>query len=446
MLKKVFSGYFAVPLVWRVVAGFVLGIAAGILCSLLAEHYGEPFLARITGIVSPFGTVLIAMLKMVVIPIIFFSLVSGAASLPVRKFGRLGASVLGWYFLTSLFAGVFGIALAAAMNPAMENAAHLSAKFMPQVASMKMHGAGEGLAAFISNLFMNPFQALSEGRFLPVIVFSILFGLAARIVLERNGEDSPVGKSMDRMLELFDAAQKACFQIIDWVMEYFPIGVFALTTTNFAIYGTDLFGPYMRIALCVIIGVLLMIFLIYPVLLLLLCRENPYRIMNRIKEAVVTAFLTRSSAATLPVSFRIAKEKLHVREELSSFALPLGATINMDGVCIHLPVFAILAANLFDLPLGTSQLAVLLISVVFASVGAGGIPGGSVFLLFMVLENLGLDDTQVATVAALAIGINPLLDMFETACNVTGDNVCNYIVGKRGGMLETEPGDHTPHE
>ena len=367
MLKKVFRGYFAVPLVWRVAAGFLLGIAAGILCSELAKRYGSEVTGCVTDVVAPFGTILIAMLKMVVIPIIFFSLVSGAASLPVRKFGKLGISVLLWYFLTSLFAGMFGIFLAAVMNPAMENARNLSEKFMPQVASLKMHGASGGLSRFLSGLFMNPFQALAEGQFLPVIVFSILFGLAARIVLDRHGEDG-TGKSVELMLRLVDAAQKASFQIIDWIMEYFPVGVFALTTSNFALYGTELFGPYMRIALCVICGVLLMILVIYPLLLLLLCRENPYRIMNRIKEAVITAFLTRSSAATLPVSFRIAKEKLHVKEQLSSFALPLGATINMDGVCIHLPVFAILAANVFGITLGPAQLALLLISVVFAAI------------------------------------------------------------------------------
>ena len=104
---------------------------------------------------------------------------------------------------------------------------------------------------------------------------------------------------------------------------------------------------------------------------------------------------------------------------------------------MHLPVFAILAANIFDIKLTLVQLAVLVISVVFASIGAGGIPGGSVFLLFMVLANMGLNEVQTAMVVALAIGINPLLDMFETACNVTGDNVCNYIIGKRGGMIDS---------
>ena len=159
--------------------------------------------------------------------------------------------------------------------------------------------------------------------------------------------------------------------------------------------------------------------------------------LSKIKEPIITAFLTRSSAATLPISFLAAEDKLHVKNQLSGFALPLGATINMDGVCIHLPVFAVLAANIFGIPLGIGQIFVLVVSVIFASVGAGGIPGGSIFLLFMVLSNMGLSDSQTATVVALAIGINPLMDMFETACNVAGDNVGNYIVAKRMGMIET---------
>ena len=166
-----------------------------------------------------------------------------------------------------------------------------------------------------------------------------------------------------------------------------------------------------------------------------ICRENPYRFIWKIRSPVITAFLTRSSAAALPVSMKTAEE-LKIRKELSGFALPLGATINMDGVCIHLPVFAILAANIFGIDLTVTKLAILVLSVVFASVGAGGIPGGSVFLLFMVLANMGLDDVQTAMIVALAIGINPLLDMFETACNVAGDNVCNYIVARKGGMVD----------
>ncbi|MBS1454956.1 MAG: cation:dicarboxylase symporter family transporter, partial [Lentisphaeria bacterium] len=173
----------------------------------------------------------------------------------------------------------------------------------------------------------------------------------------------------------------------------------------------------------------------YPLFVLVICRENPYRVLAAVREPVLTAFLTRSSAAALPVSLRVADEELHIRNELSGFALPLGATINMDGVCIHLPVFAILAANIFGIPLGMGQIFVLILSVVFASIGTGGIPGGSIFLLFMVLENMGLEAGRIATIVALAIGINPLLDMFETACNVAGDNIGNYVIARRNGMI-----------
>ena len=435
MFKKIFNHYCSVPLFMKMAVAFVLGIIGGIVLFKIGESSSSACAEKIIQIIAPFGTVLISMLKMIVIPIIFFSLVSGSASLPIKKFGKIGIFVLLWYFATSLFAALFGCILALGLNPEMKNYTSLSGKFVNDVASMKMKGeSGGGFAQFLNELFMNPFQALAEGNFLPIIIFALLFGIAIRVLIDKNGEASEIGKSGNLLLQIFDICQRAAFKIIDWIMEYFPVGVFALTAVNFATYGAKLFMPYFQITICVIIGVLLMIFVIYPLFVGIFCRENPYKIIYKLKEATFTAFLTRSSAATLPCSFRV-MDDLNIRRELSSFSLPLGATINMDGVCVHLPVFAILAVNIFGIDLSMGQLAILVISVVFASVGAGGIPGGSVFLLFMVLSNLGLDDAQTATVVALAIGINPLLDMFETACNVTGDNVCTYIIGKKNGML-----------
>ena len=232
-----------------------------------------------------------------------------------------------------------------------------------------------------------------------------------------------------------DGAQKISFKLIDCVIHYFPIGVFALSVVNFAENGVLLFGPYAKITLCVVVGVVLMILFVYPAALAVFCRENPYRVLMRMREPIITAFVTRSSAATLPVSFKSA-DALGVDRKLSSFSLPMGATVNMDGVCVHLPVFVILAANMFGHELGVLQITTLCVSIVFASVGAGGIPGGSVFLLFMVLENMGLPADQVALVVALCLGINPILDMFETCCNVTGDNVCTYIVARKSGLVK----------
>ena len=431
-MSKILKAYCRIPLFTRILCAFALGIGCGI-----AMYYfrDQAWTAKTVNVIMPFGSVLVSMLKMVVIPIIFFSLIDGVSSLSIKQFGKLGVNVIVWYFLTSLFAAVFGCFLAKWLSPTMSKATEVPQEFIAQLSKMRTGGAGgvTSLGDFITSLFANPFEALAGGMFLPVIVFALLFGIAARCVVDAQSDSKE--HPMEQMLELCRSVLKACFKIIDWVLEYFPIGIFALTTVNFARYGTDLFGPYVRIIGCVVTGVVLMILVIYPILIFLFTRKNPYVVLWKCREPILTAFLTRSSSATLPVSFRTADHVLHIKRELSSFSLPLGATINMDGVCVHLPVFAILAANMFDIKMTFATLLMLVISITFAAVGAGGIPGGSVFLLFMVLANMGLTDAQTMLIAALALGINPVLDMFETACNVAGDNVCNYIIAKRNNML-----------
>lgn len=430
-MSKIFKAYCNIPLFIRILSAFALGILGGI-----AMYYfrDQAWTTKTVSFIMPFGNVLVSMLKMVVIPIIFFSLIDGVSSLSIKQFGKLGVNVVVWYFLTSLFAAVFGCFLAKWLSPTMSKTIEVSQDVINQLGKMRTGGAGaSSLGDFITSLFANPFEALAKGNFLSVIVFALLFGIAARCVADTESDSKD--HHAEQLLVLCRSALKACFKIIDWVLEYFPIGVFALTVVNFARYGTDLFGPYVRIIGCVVAGVILMLLLIYPILIFLFTRKNPYAILWKCREPILTAFLTRSSAATLPVSFRTADQVLKVKRELSSFSLPLGATINMDGVCVHLPVFAILAANMFNIEMTTYSLLLLVVSITFAAVGAGGIPGGSVFLLFMVLANMGLTDAQTMLIAGLALGINPILDMFETACNVAGDNVCNYIIAKRNNML-----------
>ena len=420
------------PLVGKIMLGFVLGTGVGL---YLAECCDLSTTNRILPYVMPFGNVLVAMLKTVVYPIILFSLIVGAASLPLRKAGRLGGAVLVWYFATSVFATVFGVALAYLLNPSMSMAESVAAGSVESVKSLAAVSTGAGaFGTFFVNLFQNPFAALANGQFLPIIVFAIAFGLCARAVLDASGSDAKAAKAVGTLLEAMDGAQRVSFKLIDCVIHYFPIGVFALSVVNFGTNGAALFGPYVRIVLCVVIGVLSMVLVVYPLMIFLFCRENPYRVLLRLREPILTAFVTRSSAATLPVSFRT-MDSLHVDRKLSSFSLPMGATVNMDGVCVHLPVFAILAANMYGHQLGLLQLGTLCLSIIFASVGAGGIPGGSVFLLLMVLENMGLPTEQTTMIVALCLGINPILDMFETCCNVTGDNVCTYIVAKKSGLM-----------
>ena len=416
-----------VSLVGKIMIGFALGSALGL---VLSEFCPRETVREVLPFVAPFGNVLIAMLKMVVFPIILFSLILGAASLPLKKSGKVGASVLVWYFATSVFATIFGVALASVLNPSMSSANTVANEYMGAVGGIVSQSGSASFGAFVTGLFQNPFGALASGQFLPIIVFSIAFGLCARRILDSDSSPGPAKRAVEAMIACCDGAQKVSFELINCVMLYFPIGVFALSVANFAENGVLLFGPYAKITFCVVTGVVAMVLVVYPLAILLFCKENPYKVLFKMREPILTAFVTRSSAATLPVSFKTA-DSLGVDRGLSSFSLPLGATVNMDGVCVHLPVFVLLAANMFGRELCAMEMVTLCVSIVFASVGAGGIPGGSVFLLFMVLENLGLPADQVSIVIALCLGINPILDMFETSCNVAGDNICTYIVAKR---------------
>ena len=424
-----------IPLVVKILIGFLLGTILGLSLSAFCD---AETVKKIVSYISPFGTVLVAMLKAVVFPIIVFSLVSGAAKLPLKRSGKVGGIVMLWYFATSLFATVFGVALAYLLNPSISGAANLASANMASAAEISGGTTSGTISSLITGLFQNPFAALSNGQFLPVIVFAIAFGLAARSIMDSLPEDSEIAQGAKLLIKVLDGAQHISFRLIDWVVCYFPIGVFALSLTNFAVNGSLLFGPYLRITGCVIVCVFAMIFFVYPLAIFAFCRKNPYKVLLQIKDAMVTAFVTRSSAATLPVSFRV-MDNMGVDRTLSGFSLPMGSTVNMDGVCVHLPVFVILAANMFGHDLSMLQIATLCISIIFASIGAGGIPGGSVFLLFMVLESMGLPSDQVTLVVALALGINPILDMFETCCNVTGDNVCTYIVAHNNSLMNPQP-------
>ncbi|UTC83176.1 dicarboxylate/amino acid:cation symporter [Treponema denticola] len=418
-------------LVWMIFIAFILGLVVGIVLWQTGVDVG----GYVTW-VSPFGNILVSMLKMIVIPVIFLSLISGAASLPTKEFGKIGVKVIIWYFVTSLFAAIVGSFLALAFNPG-SGTSHSEWASLMSMGSVEIAPASAGsLADVFLDMFQNPFKALAQGNFLAIIVFAIAFGIALKIISEKN--DAKLQEGAKLFLNIVETCKETVFKMVDWILAYSPIGVFCLTSVNFAQYGSKLFGPYIMLTLGVVIGILGMVFVVYPVMIAVSTRKNPIKIMMQIREPMLTAFVTRSSAATLPVSLRTAKETLHISDNLSSFALPLGSTVNMDGVCVHLPMFAVLAANMFGADIGFTALLVLVITTVLASVGAGGVPGGSLMLLFIILQNMNLDPGQIAIIVGLALGINPILDMFETMNNVAGDLVCTYCVADMSDMIEKD--------
>ena len=418
-------------LVWMIFIAFIIGLVVGIVLWQTGVDVG----GYVTW-VSPFGNILVSMLKMIVIPVIFLSLISGAASLPTKEFGKIGVKVVIWYFVTSLFAAIVGSFLALAFNPG-SGTSHSEWASLMSMGSAEIAPASAGsLADVFLDMFQNPFKALAQGNFLAIIVFAIAFGIALKIISEKN--DAKLQEGAKLFLNIVETCKETVFKMVDWILAYSPIGVFCLTSVNFAQYGSKLFGPYIMLTLGVVIGIIAMVFIVYPIMIAVSTRKNPIKIMMQIREPMLTAFVTRSSAASLPVSLRTAKENLHISDNLSSFALPLGSTVNMDGVCVHVPMFAVLAANMFGADIGFTALLVLVITTVLASVGAGGVPGGSLMLLFIILQNMNLDPGQIAIIVGLALGINPILDMFETMNNVAGDLVCTYCVADMSDMIEKD--------
>ena len=438
------SRYLQASLVKRVIVGLLAGAAlgAGLWYASIAFDIKEQ-VQQVMRVCSPFGTVFISLLKMIVIPTVFFSLVQGASSLPLSKLGRAGGKIVCWYFASMCVSSLIGMGLALWINPgagaSLTGWQELAQQFGSQAQAIAQTDSAKSLTEVLEKLlldfFQNPFQALANGNFLGIIGFAILFGISIRLVIETT-EDTAVQAKMQSLINLCDACMLAVNRIIGMVMNYSPIGVFFLSAGIFSVYGPAIIGPYVTVLLGVASGILFLIFVVYPAVLALVLRQNPYRILGAVKEAMVLAFVTRSSAATLPVSIRVSEERLGINRELASFALPLGATVNMDGVCVHLPMFAILAANMFGITLGFGDLALMMVTTVLAAIGAGGVPGGSLMLLFIILGTLGLDATQIAVIVALAVGINPVLDMFETMGNVTGDLLCTYTVAAREGLTD----------
>jgi len=448
-MKRFLWWYFKTPLILRIIVSFVVGSLVGGMLWYLSQRTGgtdvtgTTALEKVISYISPFGQVFVHMLKMIVVPIIFFSLVVGASSLAISRFGRIGLKTILWYLFCSLVAAVLGTCLALAISPGAGADLDAWQKLVgikgAQADDLAREASAEGtLSQLLLNLFRNPFEALATGNFLPIIVFAIMFGLAMRVLIEAGGEQRVA--RLEMLGNLLEACRDAMFKLVDWILEYSPIGVLSLTIVNFGLYGPSIVGPYVSVTAGVVLGIITMVFVIYPLLLWVVTRQNPLGVLKRIREPMIMAFITRSSAATLPVSIKAAKEELKIRNELASFSLPLGATVNMDGVCVHLPMFAVLAANMFGIKLTLGSLTLLVITTVLSSIGAGGVPGGSLMLLFVILETMGLSGQQVAVIVALALGINPILDMFETMNNITGDLVCSYAVATNEGLVDVQSG------
>jgi Na+/H+-dicarboxylate symporter len=417
--KGIFGWYFKSNLLIRILIGLVLGALVGII-------FGKNILW-----VAPLGDIFVRLLKMIVMPVIFATLVVGAASISPAKLGKVGIKIVLFYLLTSAFAVAIGLIFGNLFQPG----SGLDLASVSNAAGREL--VKPSLKDTLLNIIpTNPFAAITSGNVLPTIFFAIIFGIGISY-LKISGEER-VRQGGDTLFRVFDAAAEVMYMIVRWVLQYAPIGVFALIAVVFAKQGAEAVGPLGTVTLAVYLALLIHIVLVYGGLLTL-NKLNFLKFLKGGREAMVTAFVTRSSGGTLPVTMKCSAENHGVDKNVYSFTLPLGATINMDGTAIYQGVCALFIGFAVGLPLDFTQQITIIITAVLASIGTAGVPGAGAIMLLMVMDSIGLPiaaGTPVAAAYAMILGIDAILDMGRTGVNVTGDMTGTVLIAKSENQLD----------
>ena len=429
-----------IPLYTRIFIGLVLGVLVGVVVNFsgLAAH---PWWASgVLPLLEFIGRLFIRLITMLVIPLVVASLMMGVASMgDIRKLGRIGGKTLAYYLVTTALAITIGLTLATIVKPgsriAPETRDTLAAEFRgaaeERIAQAEQRPSTWDI--FLNMVPDNPIGAAAQGNLLPLIVFVLLFGAAVSLL-------DPVPR--DAILNFFQGVNGASMILIDWVMRLAPWAVFALIAAVISRFGIDLLKSLAIYAGVVIAGLALHAFVTYGTLVSVLARMNPLEFFRRIREVPMIAFSTSSSNATLPVTMETAEEKLGGSKQVSSFVLPLGATINMDGTALYQGVATVFIAQVYAHSLGFDELLTIVLTATLASIGTAGVPSAGIITLILVLNSVGLAGEAGAGIA-LILGVDRILDMLRTAVNVTGDLSCAaFIARSEGETLMPQPVDH----
>lgn len=411
--KNFFDWYFNFNLLYRILIGMLIGAVLGLVL-------GEKILW-----IAPFGSLFIRLLKMIVMPIIISTLICGAASISPATVGKIGTRIVVLYLFTSAFAVVIGLLSGAIFHPV----ANLSNYPIASVAGKEVASLSV-VDTFLNIVPTNVFKAINDAQVLPVILFSILFGLGLSYLVV--SEDEKLQKSGNTIISFFEGVSEIMTKMVNGIMQYAPIGVLSLIAVVFAKQGPKVAGSLGMVVVAAFTGYFVQIVLVY-VGMIKLFGLKPSRFWREAKNPFVTGLGTRSSYGTLPVTMRAA-ENLGVAKEIYSFSLPLGATINMDGTAIYQGVCAtFIALTATGAGLSPAQMGTVVITATLISIGTAGIPGAGAIMLLLVLDSIGLKveaGTAVAGAYAMILGIDAILDMGRTALNVTGDLASTSCVAK----------------
>ena len=407
----------------RILIAMGLGLILGALLQWIAlpqEHFVSNVV--LNGVIDAGGKIFITLLKMLVVPLVFVSLVCGAASLgDTGSVGRLGGKTIGLYLLTTAVAVSMAMLIALTTDPGLGGE---SANQMQGATDFEPKTAPSVKDTLINVVPGNPISAMADGKMLQVILFALLFGLAL----------SKAGTNGQKLRSFFTDLNEVMMRLITMIIALTPIGVFCLMTQLGATLGLAEIAKVAMYFATIVIALLAHAALVYPLLLKSLTGLSPLAFLAKMREPLLVAFSTSSSGATLPVTLRTVEHKLGVPNNVASFAVPLGATINMDGTAIMQGVATVFIAQFYGIDLGLTALLTVVLTATLASIGTAAVPGVGLITLTLVLDQVGLPVEGIA----LIIGVDRLLDMLRTAVNVTGDATVATIVASSEKQLDRD--------
>lgn len=395
----------------------LLSLLLGALFGVFLSHVESDFIKHtlmLDGLLKLIGTGFLNAIKLLVVPLIFVSIVYATASLDdLKKIGRIGSKTLMYYVITTAIALIVALSVANFIKPGIgiDLSTITSGEAVTEVASV----------SFIDTLLQiiptNIFHAFSTDNVLGVLFFAVLMGLSITLV----------GEKAQPVLVLFEGLNEVLLKLVTLIMQFAPFGVFALVANTFATFGFSAMLPLLKYALSILVALAIQFFIVYLGMLLFIGKLNPKAFVKKFVPIFNFCFSTASSSAALPLGLESSDKQFGVSKKVSSFTLPLGATINMDGTAIMQGVAVVFIAQIYGIQLGLGEYIMVILTAVLASIGTAGVPGVGLVMLTMVLSSVNLPIEGIA----LIMGIDRILDMIRTGINVAGDHVCTILIAKQ---------------
>jgi len=398
----------------------LIGLAAGVLFGLLAKQFG--FSDFVSSYIEPIGTAFIKLISMVVIPLVFASLLVGTSSLDdIRKLGRIGAKTIIYYLFTTIIAICIGLLLANTLRPGTGLSEQAQSKLVQKSgeesgAPISTAPEKPTIADILLNIIpTNPVRAFVDRKMLQIIFLALMTGICLNLIPSERSR--PV-------VNFFEGVNDVVIKMVHIIMKLAPYGVFALIAAVVTDFGLEILVVLMKYSLVVVIGLVLHVAIIYSLAIKIFSKQKVRAFFKGIRPAQLIAFSSASSSATLPVTMECTEKNLGVPGQIASFALPLGATINMDGTALYQGVSTVFIAQVYGLSLSPAQQLTIVLTAVLASIGTAGTPAAGVVTLAIVLTSIGVPLEGIA----LIMGVERILDMCRSVVNVTGDASCAVVV------------------